>query len=159
MRAAVEKIFLLFGRVKAKVKPHRSTQQRRKTGRKRHRFGSRSPYDRGGGGKVGEKAIKAKQRRHQAGRRTALIEWEGVGGKERILGRGQVRFPCPAGPWGVVAADVTSGAPPLSLHLHNFPSLWSGVQPVTSWLVCRGGGTLRSITPLSSPCKNKQSHQ
>lgn len=52
-----------------------------------------------------------------------------MGGKDGVLGRGQVRFPCPAGPWGVAAADVTSGAPPLSLHLHGFPSLWSGVQP------------------------------
>lgn len=109
------------------------------------------------GGKGGKKGHQGQT--EEAGRRTALIEWEGVGGKERILGRRQVRFPCPAGPWGVVAADVTSGAPPLSLHLCNFPSLWSGVQPVTSWLVCLGGGTLRSITPLSSPCKNKQWHQ
>lgn len=26
------------------------------------------------------------------------------------FGWGRVKFPCPAGPWGVVVADVTSGA-------------------------------------------------
>lgn len=67
--------------------------------------------------KVGEKAIKAKQRR-----RSTLVGGGGVG-DDGVLGRGQVRFPCPAGPWGVVAADVTSGAPPLSLHL-PFPLVW-----------------------------------
>lgn len=60
--------------------------------------------------------------------------WNGV------FGRRQVRFPCPAGPWGVVVADVTSGARPPSLHLHNFPSLWSGVHLFMSWLVCQGRG-------------------
>lgn len=48
-QGSVREDIFAFGRVKAKVKPHHSTQQRRKTGRKRHRFGSRSPYDRGGG--------------------------------------------------------------------------------------------------------------
>lgn len=46
------------------------------------------------------------------------------------------RFPCPAGPWGVVVADVTSGTRPPSLHLYYFPSLWSGVLLSVSRLVC-----------------------
>lgn len=108
------------------------------------------------GEKVGEKAIKAKQ----AGRRSALIErgegGGGVGGKDGVLGSGPVRFPCPAGPWGLAAADVTSGAPPLSLHLHHFPSLWSGVQqPVTSWLVCKGRRRNAPIHHAALPCVQK----
>lgn len=55
-------------------------------------------------------------------------------GEERGGGVGwrRARFPCPGGPWGVVVADVTSGARPPSLHLH-FPSslVWSaGCAPL-----------------------------
>lgn len=47
-------------------------------------------------------------------------DWLEHGG--RGFGWRRARFPCPGGPWGVVVADVTSGARPPSLHLYYFPS-------------------------------------
>lgn len=73
------KIFLLVGRVCQGEGTFK--QQRRKTGRKRQRFGTRSQRqpDRGGEKKVGEKCSKAEQSKHQASRSAPLIEWEGCG--------------------------------------------------------------------------------
>lgn len=66
------------------------------------------------------------------------------------FGWGRVKFPCPAGPWGVLVADVTSGAwkLPSSLAAISLPSgsLSSSACPGLSadHLVKRG--SLSSIT-------------